>query len=124
MVPGLISEIDEVPLTPNGKVDRGALPDLLTPTVTRGFEEPAGEVEASIAAIWSELLEVDRVGRNDNFFELGGHSLLAIRAASLLEDRLGWRINPRSLFFHTLSGLAQSRPGALSAPESGAGQAG
>ncbi|MGR3939668.1 AMP-binding enzyme, partial [Streptomyces sp. BRA346] len=79
MVPSAFVELDAMPLTPNGKVDRGKLP---TPdgdaVVARGYQAPVGAVEEKLAAIWANLLGVERVGRNDDFFELGGHSLLAV----------------------------------------------
>ena len=69
-----------LPLTPNGKLDRKALPapdgDAYA---SAGYEAPQGEIETTLAAIWAELLKLERVGRHDNFFELGGHSLLAVQ---------------------------------------------
>ncbi|AZC82780.1 non-ribosomal peptide synthetase [Pseudomonas chlororaphis] len=80
MVPSAFVQLDALPLTTNGKLDRKALPAPdSTALARRGFEAPQGEVEQRIAAIWQELLKVERVGRHDNFFELGGHSLLAVK---------------------------------------------
>ncbi|MDW0358489.1 amino acid adenylation domain-containing protein [Halomonas venusta] len=81
MVPGVVVTLDAMPLTSNGKVDRKALPepDLVS---SSQYEPPHGEVEEALAVVWSEVLGVDRVGRNDNFFELGGHSLLAVQMAA------------------------------------------
>ncbi|QQZ39834.1 amino acid adenylation domain-containing protein [Pseudomonas sp. SK3(2021)] len=80
MLPSAFVQLDALPLTTNGKLDRKALPAPdSTALARRGFEAPQGEVEQRIAAIWQELLKVERVGRHDNFFELGGHSLLAVK---------------------------------------------
>jgi acyl-CoA synthetase (AMP-forming)/AMP-acid ligase II len=83
MLPAAFVRMDVFPLTPNGKLDRKALPapdqDAL---VSREYEAPVGDIETTIAAIWQELLRVERVGRHDNFFELGGHSLLAVQWSS------------------------------------------
>ncbi|MFC5769745.1 non-ribosomal peptide synthetase, partial [Thauera sinica] len=80
MVPSAFVRLARLPLTPNGKLDRAALPapegDAF---VRRGYEAPQGEVEQTLARLWSELLGVAQVGRHDNFFELGGHSLLAVQ---------------------------------------------
>ena len=71
--------LEKLPLTPNGKLDRKALPAPEGDAYARrGYEEPQGEIETKLAAIWAELLKLERVGRHDNFFELGGHSLLAM----------------------------------------------
>jgi arthrofactin-type cyclic lipopeptide synthetase C len=86
MVPAGYVKLEALPLTPNGKLDRKALPapdgDVY---VGRSYEAPQGEVEQKLAAIWSELLKIEQVGRRDNFFELGGHSLLAVKLASTLK---------------------------------------
>ncbi|PPB80358.1 non-ribosomal peptide synthetase, partial [Mycetohabitans endofungorum] len=80
MVPSAFVRLDAWPLTPNGKLDRRALPapddDALA---HQAYEAPQGELETTLAAIWAELLGVERVGRHDSFFALGGHSLLAVR---------------------------------------------
>jgi amino acid adenylation domain-containing protein len=90
MVPAAFVHLEAMPLTPNGKVDRRALP---APDVesyaTAAYEPPMGEVETAIAAIWADVLRVERVGRGDGFFELGGHSLLAARAMSRIRQALG-----------------------------------
>jgi hypothetical protein len=66
-------------LTPNGKIDRKALPEPDGDAFARQvYEEPQGKIESAVAQIWSELLNINRVSRNDNFFVLGGHSLLAV----------------------------------------------
>ncbi|MFA7238806.1 MAG: amino acid adenylation domain-containing protein, partial [Sulfuricellaceae bacterium] len=86
MLPSAFVLLPTLPLTGNGKVDRAALPlpDGLRPQLGSAYADPGSEAEKRIAAIWRELLEVERVGVDDNFFELGGHSLLVIP----LRDRL------------------------------------
>ena len=83
MVPAAYVQLESLPLTVNGKLDRKALPAPEGDAYAlRVYEAPIGEAEQTIARIWSELLGVDQVGRNDNFFELGGHSLLVVRMLS------------------------------------------
>jgi acyl-CoA synthetase (AMP-forming)/AMP-acid ligase II len=110
MVPGMVVPMSALPLTVNGKLDRGALPDPFQSAreTTAAFEEPKTRSEALLAAVWQDLLQVSRVGRQDNFFALGGHSLLAVRAVSAVEQRTGHRVDPRRLFFQTLSQVASS----------------
>jgi len=80
MVPAAIVVLKQMPLTPNGKLDRKALPAPgLDAYTTRQYEPPQGAIEEQLAEIWRELLRVERVGRMDNFFELGGHSLLGMK---------------------------------------------
>ncbi|WP_339505483.1 non-ribosomal peptide synthetase, partial [Pseudomonas sp. RL_105y_Pfl2_101] len=80
MVPSAFVMLTVFPLTTNGKLDRKALPvPDQSSVVTREYEAPQGEVEIAIAAIWQDLLHVERVGRHDHFFEMGGHSLLAVK---------------------------------------------
>ncbi len=79
MVPSSVTFVERLPLLPSGKLDRNALPAPDRSAREGEFEEPGTESERSIAKLWSELLDVEQVGRNDNFFALGGHSLLAAR---------------------------------------------
>ena len=85
MIPAVLMEIERLPLTANGKINRKALPD---PDVAEAagdeFVAPRNETEAQLAAIWAEVLEVDQVGVHNDFFELGGHSLLAVRLISAM----------------------------------------
>jgi amino acid adenylation domain-containing protein/non-ribosomal peptide synthase protein (TIGR01720 family) len=107
MVPAAIVTLKELPLTSNGKVDRKALP---APDVERApradFVEPRTPVERQLAAIWSQVLGVERVGAHDNFFELGGDSILSLQIISRAL-RGGLRLTPRQIFQHpTVAGLA------------------
>ncbi len=91
MVPSAFVCLEKLPLNPNGKVDRGALPEPEwdRTTVAEQFVAADSELEAALALVWQELLGVDKIGMNDNFFELGGHSLLAVRLAHEIEQTLG-----------------------------------
>ncbi|WP_186174202.1 amino acid adenylation domain-containing protein [Burkholderia gladioli] len=99
MVPAAYVALAALPLTANGKLDRRALP---APDAAafgqQAYEAPQGELEATLAALWSELLGVDRVGRQDNFFALGGHSLLAVRVIGRLRERFGEAATLKTLF--------------------------
>ncbi|MDE1480364.1 amino acid adenylation domain-containing protein, partial [Xenorhabdus bovienii] len=98
MLPSAFMTLDAFPLTPNGKLDRQALPvPDASAVVVRGYEAPVGEMETALAQIWQDLLGLERVGRHDHFFELGGHSLMIV---SLIEELrgLGWRLEVRSVF--------------------------
>jgi amino acid adenylation domain-containing protein len=99
MVPAAYVWMDAWPLTPNGKVDRRALPAPEAGAYAAPeYEAPVGEAEQAVAAIWAELLGTGRVGRGDNFFELGGHSLVAVRMVSRMRQALGVEISLRDLF--------------------------
>jgi amino acid adenylation domain-containing protein len=99
MIPHVFVSLPRLPLTPNGKIDRGALPKPdINQGSTRSFVAPETPVEKEIAAIWSDVLGVGRVGLNDNFFELGGHSLLAMRVLARLRENIGLEITIASLF--------------------------
>ena len=95
MTPGVYVCLDELPLTPNGKVDRNALPLPEVAEQAAGYEEPRGETEMALAAIWRDILQVGRVGRHDNFFDLGGHSLLAMRLVARVRRVLGRELELR-----------------------------
>jgi syringomycin synthetase protein SyrE len=90
-------------LTLNGKVDRRALavPDREAMTRT-AYEAPQGETEQMLAALWQELLGVERVGRHDHFFELGGHSLLAVQAVAQASQQFAVQIELKALFLRPL----------------------
>ncbi|NHB90350.1 non-ribosomal peptide synthetase, partial [Photorhabdus tasmaniensis] len=109
MVPSAFVRLDAFPLTPNGKLDRRALPAAGNEAVARQvYEAPQGETEIALAAIWCELLGIEQVSRYDSFFALGGHSLLAIRVIERLRH-LGLTLTARDLFqFPVLFELAQS----------------
>jgi acyl-CoA synthetase (AMP-forming)/AMP-acid ligase II/aryl carrier-like protein len=109
MVPAVYVELDAMPLTPNGKTDRAALPAPDSDAyATPVYEAPQGETERSMAAIWAELLRVERVGRHDNFFALGGHSLLAVSFIARTRQ-IGLATDIRTLFSApTLAALASA----------------
>ncbi|MEW6704980.1 MAG: amino acid adenylation domain-containing protein [Pseudomonadota bacterium] len=115
MIPSLVVALEAMPLTPNGKVDRKALPDPFgsVRAAAADYVPPATPAEEAMAEIWREVLKVGRVGAEDNFFELGGHSLLTLRVAAAVQQRLGGRLDPRQLFFQNLrqvaAGLAKER---------------
>ncbi|HXP10643.1 MAG TPA: condensation domain-containing protein, partial [Acidobacteriaceae bacterium] len=107
MVPAAYVRMETWPLTPNGKLDRKALP---TPEMdaygVRGYEAPLGEIETTLATLWAEVLQLERVGRHDNFFALGGHSLLAVTLIERMR-RIGLQADIRALFAtSTLADLA------------------
>ncbi|WP_246763555.1 non-ribosomal peptide synthetase [Rhizobium sp. 007] len=110
MVPSAFVRLSALPLTPNGKLDRKALPVPEDDAYARRtYEAPQGAVETALAAIWEELLGIERVGRHDHFFELGGHSLLAVQLMSRLPQALGVEMPLTTLFARpTLADLALS----------------
>jgi amino acid adenylation domain-containing protein len=110
MIPAAFATLDAFPLTPNGKLDRDALPAPHDQTrATAEYLAPRTDVETIVAEIWQRLLNVDRVGIHDNFFLLGGHSLLAIQLASRIRDALGLELPLRVVFeAPTVAGLART----------------
>jgi acyl transferase domain-containing protein/acyl carrier protein len=89
MVPTHFVELQAIPLSPNGKVDRQALPVLSVAGAIGDADHPLGEVEEHVAQAWRTVLGLEEVGRHDNFFDLGGHSLRLTRVHRLLEERFG-----------------------------------
>jgi amino acid adenylation domain-containing protein len=109
MVPALFVMLSELPQTPNGKVDRNALPapSGARPDLEREYVAPRNELEQQVAAIWQELLRVEQVGIHDNFFDLGGHSLLTTQVILRVRDRLHVEVPLRDFFeTPTVNGLA------------------
>ncbi|MCK9708551.1 amino acid adenylation domain-containing protein [Pseudomonas syringae pv. syringae] len=109
MIPSAFVTLARFPLTPNGKLDRRALPAPEDDAyASRGYEAPAGDIEHALAQIWQALLGLERVGRHDHFFELGGHSLLAVQLVSRLRQRFEVEVALRDVFAEpTLQGLAR-----------------
>ncbi|CAH0316009.1 non-ribosomal peptide synthetase [Peribacillus sp. Bi134] len=98
MIPAYFVQMEEMPLTPNGKLDRKALPEPNLEAMTNEYEAPRNEVEEALARVWSEVLKVEKVGINDNFFDLGGHSLKATVLQSKIHKALNKDIPLKDLF--------------------------
>jgi acyl carrier protein len=125
MLPSAFVALEALPLTPNRKIDRKALPapDGSRSDRDREHEPPATPTEQAIAAIWRELLGVEAIGRDDNFFDLGGHSLIAVESVARIESELSYRIAPRELIFQTLRQVAAVCETSPRAGESGSRRA-
>jgi hypothetical protein len=109
MVPSAFAFLDQYPLTPNGKIDRKALPapEALRTKVGGQGPLPEGELEGTIAEIWRRVLGIEAVGRDENFFDLGGHSLLVVQAHRALREKLERPLSLTDLYrFPTIAGLA------------------
>ncbi|MBV9788832.1 MAG: amino acid adenylation domain-containing protein, partial [Chloroflexi bacterium] len=100
LVPNAIVVLDALPLTPNGKLDRRALPELpeLTGRAHAEYVAPRTQTEQQIAAIWADVLKIERMGVEDNFFDLGGHSLLATQLLVRLRAELGIDLSLQTIF--------------------------
>ncbi|MGH1540692.1 MAG: amino acid adenylation domain-containing protein [Arenicella sp.] len=106
MLPTSITEVESIPMTNNGKVDKQALPE---PKILNEmtYQAPRDETESILADIWQEVLGIPKVGINDNFFDLGGHSLRMIKIHQLIETRFGVSLNFVNMFeFPTIDKLA------------------
>jgi len=109
MIPGAFVCLAEFPLMPNGKLNRKALPAPgITSVITRHYEAPQGDVETAVAAIWQDLLGLERIGRHDHFFELGGHSLMVVTLIERLRQQ-GLSADVRTVFITpTLAAMAET----------------
>ncbi|NET52722.1 MAG: non-ribosomal peptide synthetase, partial [Merismopedia sp. SIO2A8] len=110
MIPTAFVTLDALPLNPNGKVDRLALPipDTARPELEEAFVAPRTPTEQILAEIFAQALEVEQVGIHDNFFELGGHSLLATKLVAQLLKRVEVEVTVVDLFeVPTVAGLAE-----------------
>jgi acyl carrier protein len=117
MVPGVVEELKQFPLTTNGKIDKQALLNLEITNISDTYTAPQTQLELKLAEIWKEILGVERVGIHDNFFELGGHSLMAVRMITKLEAEIGIRF-PLSILYkyptiNTLMSSSEVKPSNL-----------
>ena len=108
MVPSYFIQLEKLPLTQNGKVDRKGLPEPKGCLITKAeYEGPRNEIEGKITGIWQEILGVEKIGINDNFFELGGHSLKATNMIAKLHKELNVEVPLKELFkAPTIKGLS------------------
>jgi amino acid adenylation domain-containing protein len=100
-IPSVIRVIDSLPLTDNGKVDRGMLASTNgfgRPALTTEYRAPTGAVECWLVQLWNDLLGLDWVGVHDDFFELGGQSLVGVRILRATRERYGVSISPESFY--------------------------
>jgi len=98
MVPSHFVFLAQMPLTPNGKLDRKGLPLPDASQMQQQYLAPQTELEQQIATIWADILHLPQVGLNDNFFDVGGHSLLAIQITSRVQAELGLDVPLMELF--------------------------
>lgn len=101
MIPGHWVELQSIPRTPNGKIDKKALPEPESDeTISQTFEAPGNEIEQTLTLIWKDLLNLNEVSINDNFFDLGGHSLNAIQLTSRVHKILNIHLDVEAIFLH------------------------
>jgi amino acid adenylation domain-containing protein len=123
MIPSTFMFMDSIPLTPNGKIDRLALPDPLAVSSNKQTsrdlsKEPNNHIEHVIAGIWKDLMKLDYVGIHDNFFDLGGHSLTVVRLFSRLEQEFGIRLPAMTILrAPTIAELAEQLKNSQTASE-------
>lgn len=113
MIPGHFVFLESLPLNPNGKVDRHALPkpkpEIRTSASETTIVPPRSETEMRLAKIWQEVLRLENVGMEDNFFRLGGHSLLALQLMARVRETFKADLPLKTLFeAPTISGLARA----------------
>ena len=107
MIPALIVNLESIPLTANGKIDKKVLLEKELSQINIKYVEPRDELEQKLATIWEELLKRDKIGIHHNFFELGGHSLLAIRVGSRIRKDLKKDLSINDLFLNpTIASLS------------------
>ncbi|WP_046759403.1 phosphopantetheine-binding protein, partial [Kordia jejudonensis] len=109
MIPSIFIEMDTMPLTPSGKIDRKALPAVdATDFMQQNYVAATSETEEKLVEIWENILSTTKIGIHDNFFELGGHSLLAIRLISAIQATFQISIGVKDVFENpTISGITK-----------------
>ncbi|MFK7059254.1 amino acid adenylation domain-containing protein [Flavobacterium oreochromis] len=110
MVPNFFVKLMSIPLTPNGKVNRKALPEISEENIVKkAYITPQTAIEAALVSIWQEILNIEEIGITDNFFELGGHSLLAGKIVNEISKRLNKNLSLKYIFQNqTIQELAKS----------------
>ncbi len=99
MIPSYILQIDSFPLTPNGKIDKRALPEIdVAKMLESEYESPRNEIEEKLVKVWEEVLDRNHIGINDNYFDLGGHSLKAALIMAKIKKEFEVQIEVRKLF--------------------------
>ncbi|MBV8619478.1 MAG: amino acid adenylation domain-containing protein, partial [Curvibacter sp.] len=119
MVPARFMFLDALPLSPNGKVDRAALPAMQhqRPELAEMYIAPRTPLQRTLCTIWQQVLDLDRVGIRDNFFDLGGHSLQLLKAAAATAEQLGRELPAVQLFqFPSVERLAAYLEGEAADP--------
>jgi acyl carrier protein len=118
MVPQAVLVLPSLPMTPNGKIDRRALPEPNAAIAVRpAASAPTSELEKTIAAIWQDVLGLPQVGTGDNFFDLGGHSLLVVQVQRRLREACGREVSITDMFrLPTIKALAAHLGGAETQP--------
>lgn len=120
MIPSVFMPMDSFPLTPNGKIDRNALPAPVREVARPAAEyvPPSNDLEETIAGVWKDLLEISKVGRQDNIFDLGANSLLTAQANQRLSNKIGKRVSLVAMFrYPTIEALAAHLGGDTDAPQ-------
>ncbi|MBE9034041.1 non-ribosomal peptide synthetase [aff. Roholtiella sp. LEGE 12411] len=110
MIPSAFVVLETLPLNPNGKVDRRALPapENLRPELATNYQAPQSEVEKTIAKVWKQVLQIEKVGIHDNFFDLGGHSLLVVQVNNQIRETLKQDLSVVEMFQNpTIKSLAE-----------------
>ena len=110
MIPSSFIFLNSFPMTPNGKIDRKALPmpENIRPQLSTQYTAPSNKTEDSITRIWQEVLHLERIGVNDNFFDMGGHSLLLAQVRSKISNAIHKEVSIMDLFrYPTISTLAR-----------------
>lgn len=112
MVPQHFIEMDSLPLTPAGKIDKKALPMPFQSDMQNkdNQSEVKTQAEIYIANIWKEILKIETIKANDNFYNLGGHSLLSIKVIAQVKKETGVEIHPRAMIMNTLEQIAANHP--------------
>jgi amino acid adenylation domain-containing protein len=115
MIPSGFFQLEAMPLTPNGKIDRKVLPVVKITTSEYTLEPAQSDMEKIILQIWQELLEVDPISIYDNFFDLGGHSMMAMQMIIRMSEKTGIQVDPAYIRFQTLGQLAAHYEEAIAA---------